>query len=150
MITFNTNITLSDLTKLNHSELCATCRDAFVYDEDKAKEAKYTFNQLRTLFGQPLRQEAATPEADELFLLLFIIYAGGGSFVKLQVDIKKQEHQAERSPEQSLPNWKRPAEGRLLHDWWPWHWKDHDDPAGGRRRQAQLNTIQMQILMPLS
>ena len=63
IIKFNANVSLSDLSKLDGRQLCDTCRDSFVYDEDKGKDggAKYTFHQLRTLFGQPPHKERATP-----------------------------------------------------------------------------------------
>ena len=95
MITFNANISMPGLTHLNERDLCSNCRKTFVYDEDKGKDggAKYTFSQLKALFGQHSRQEAATPEADELFLLLSTIYAGGGSLVKLRYSTEKYEQE---------------------------------------------------------
>ena len=95
MISFNTNITMSDLSKTSEQEICVSCREAYVFEEDKGKDSgsKYTFNQIRALFGQPSRQETATPEADNLFLLLSAIYAGGGSLVKLRYSTDKYEQE---------------------------------------------------------
>ena len=91
IMTFKANISMPDLTQLDGKELCASCRDTFVFDEDKGKNggAPYTFHQLRTLFGQPSHKEEATPLADDLFILLSAIYAGGGSLVKLKCSTEK-------------------------------------------------------------
>ena len=87
LILFNFNITMSNLSKIPETEICANCRDAYVYDEEKGKE--YESNQLLSLFGQPQVQEAATSEADNIYLLLAAIYAGGGSLVKLKCSKEK-------------------------------------------------------------
>ena len=49
--------------------------------------------QLKTLFRLPQRQEAATTEAENLFILLSTIYAGGGSLVKLRYSTEKYEQE---------------------------------------------------------
>ena len=91
MINMNFNITMSDLSQLPETELCVNCREAFVYDEDKGKEngATYNSDHLLTLFRQPNKQEAATPETEEVFMVLSAIYAGGGSLVKLKCPKEK-------------------------------------------------------------
>ena len=95
MITFNTCITMSDLSKFSEAEICTSCRETNVFDEKKDGQSgnKYSVNQLRALFGQPSRQEAATSEADNLFKLLSAIYVGGGSLVKLRYLTEKYEEE---------------------------------------------------------
>jgi hypothetical protein len=85
MLSFQFNITISDLTGIPLKDICSDCRQTYVYEEEKGKSGgvKYTFNQLRDLFGQPHCEEPASPEAEDLFSLLAAIYAGGGSLVKL-------------------------------------------------------------------
>ena len=72
LIRMNFNITMSDLRNVPEMEVCPRCRDTYVYEEDKGKEsgAKYSFNQLKTLFGQPHKQEAATQRAHDVYILL--------------------------------------------------------------------------------
>ena len=95
LIKMSFNITMSDLSQLPETELCLSCRDAHVYDEDKGKGKGATYNtsQMRALFGQPDTQEAATPETDEVFQILSAIYAGGGSLVKLKCPKEKYKQE---------------------------------------------------------
>ena len=62
------------------------CRQNYVFQEDRERgdSDKYTEEELRTLFGQSAEEETATTEADDVFILLSAIYAGGGSLVKLK------------------------------------------------------------------
>ena len=66
MISFQFNITMSDLSGIPESDICPTCRETYVFEEDKGKGggARYTSDDLRALFKQPEPQEAATPEAE--------------------------------------------------------------------------------------
>ena len=85
LIRMNFNITMSDLRNVPETEICLSCRDNYVFEEDRGKEGgpKYSFNQLKTLFGLPFQQEPATQRAHDVYTLLSTIYAGGGSLVKL-------------------------------------------------------------------
>ena len=67
----------------------------YVFQEDRERRDcdKYTERELRTLFGQSAEEETATTEADDVFILLSAIYAGGGSLVKLKSSKEKYEQE---------------------------------------------------------
>ena len=71
------------------------CRRTYVFEEDRGKEEgnKYNTEELKTLFGQPAEQEPGTAQAEDVFILLSSIYAGGGSLVKLKSAKKKYEQE---------------------------------------------------------
>ena len=91
MLNMNFNITMSDLRNIPETEICADCRKTYVFEEDRGKEEgnKYNMEELQTLFGQPAQQEPSTSEAENVFILLSSIYAGGGSLVKLKSSKEK-------------------------------------------------------------
>ena len=96
MISMNFNITMSDLRNIPETEICADCRRTYVFEEDRGKEEgnKYNIEELQTLFRQPAQQEPGTSQAEDLFILLSSIYAGGGSLVKLKSSKEKYEQES--------------------------------------------------------
>ena len=95
MINMNFNITMSDLRSIPETEVCGECRQNYVFQEDREKGDgdKYTEGELCTLFGQSAEEDTATTEADDVFILLSAIYAGGGSLVKLKSSKEKYEQE---------------------------------------------------------
>ena len=55
---------------------------------------KYNTEELQSLFGQPAEQEPGTTQAEDVFILLSTIYAGGGSLVKLKSPKEKYEQES--------------------------------------------------------